>query len=76
MVQAVEKLRILTFPQRIDGRALNLNVLLLPTQALLNVLASFPSVANPAVAVRLPKFISASLGLDVQAMRGLAALGA
>ncbi|WP_293676943.1 hypothetical protein [uncultured Phenylobacterium sp.] len=68
---AVEKLRILVFPQRIDGRALDLNVLLLPTQRLLNVQDSFPSVADPAVTVRLPRFINASLGLEVQAIAGL-----
>ena len=47
MPLSTEKLRILTFPQRIAGRALDLHVLLLPTQRLLNVLDPFPSVLNP-----------------------------
>lgn len=73
MALSVEKLRILTFPQRIAGRALDLNVLLLPTQRLLNELAPFPSVLKPGTTIELPKFISANLGLEVQAIKGLSA---
>jgi hypothetical protein len=73
MVQAVEKLRILTFPQRIEGRALDLNVLLLPTQRLLNVQSPFSSEADPGTTVQLPSFIAASLGLEIAAIAGLAA---
>src|SRR5262245_55721093 len=71
MPLSIEKLRVLTFPQRIAGRTLDLNVLLLPTQRLLNVLDLFPSVLNPGTTVELPKFISADLSLDVAAISGL-----
>ena len=47
MPLAPEKLRILTFPQRIEGDQLDVNALLLPTQRLLNVTAPFPSQLNP-----------------------------
>ena len=63
MPLSTEKLRVLTFPQRINGRALDLHVLLLPTQRLLNVLDPFPSVLNPGNSVELPKFIKANLSL-------------
>src|SRR5215471_13875237 len=66
-----EKLRVLTFPQRIDGRDLDLHVLLLPTQNLLNALDPFPSVLNPGTSVDLPKFIKANLALSVDAISGL-----
>ncbi len=66
-----EKLRVLTFPQRIAGRTLDLNALLMPTQRLLNVLDEFPSVLNPGTTVELPKFIDADLGLVVAAISGL-----
>lgn len=59
-----EKLRILTFPQRISGDQLELNVLLLPTQGLLNIQQSFGNVD-------LPKFIGANLQLEVTTLRGL-----
>jgi len=42
MPLAPEKLRILTFPQRIEGDLLSVNALLVPTQRLLNVTAPFP----------------------------------
>jgi len=71
MPLSTEKLRVLTFPQRIDGRALDLHVLLLPTQRLLNVLDPFPSVLNPGNSVHLPKFINANLDLSVDAISGL-----
>ncbi len=72
-MQAVEKLRILIFPQRINGRTLDLNILLLPTQRLLNALATFPSAGDPGTTVRLPRFISADLRLEVKAIAGLEA---
>ena len=71
MPLSTEKLRVLTFPQRIAGRALDLHVLLLPTQRLLNVLDPFPSVLNPGNTVELPKFIKANLTLSVDAISGL-----
>lgn len=69
---AIEKLRILTFPQRIAGNALEVRVLVLPTQGLLNLLADFPSHANPGTTVALPKFIGGSLGLELDAIQGVA----
>ncbi len=66
-----EKLRILTFPQRINGDQLELNALLLPTQRLLNVQAAFPSQLHPGTSVQLPKFITADLKLEVKAIKGL-----
>jgi hypothetical protein len=71
MPLSIEKLRILTFPQRIAGRTLDLHVLLLPTQRLLNVLAPFPSQLNPGTTVELPRFIQADLRLVVDAISGL-----
>src|SRR5687767_7535100 len=66
-----EKLRILTFPQRINGSQLELNVLVLPTQNLLNVQSMFNSVLNPGNPVDLPKFISANLQLEIKTIKGL-----
>lgn len=66
-----EKLRILTFPQRIDGSQLELNVLVLPTQNLLNVQATFNSVLNPGTTVNLPAFIKANLQLQIKTIKGL-----
>ena len=66
------KLRILAFPQRISGRSLDVNVLLMPTQRLLYDQAAFPSVLNAGASVQLPAFINADLGLEVVAIRGLA----
>ena len=71
MPLSTEKLRVLTFPQRIAGRRLDVNVLLLPTQRLLNVLDPFPSVLNPGSTVELPKFIKANLALAIDAISGL-----
>src|SRR5216683_4268112 len=71
MPLSIEKLRILTFPQRINGDQLDVNALLLPTQRLLNVPASFPSQLNPGATVPLPKFIAADLKLEVKAIKGL-----
>ena len=66
------KLRILTFPQRIAGRSLDLNVLLMPTQRLLYDQVAFPSVLNPGTNVMLPMFLNATLALEADAIRGLA----
>lgn len=74
MALANEKLRILAFPQRIYGEhldQLDLNVLLLPTQKLLNVEASFNSQLKPGTTVQLPKFIGANLKLEVKLICGL-----
>jgi hypothetical protein len=67
----LEKLRILAFPQRIDGDQLDINVLLIPTQRLLNVSASFDSQSNPGNTVELPAFIAANLGLQATVIKGL-----
>jgi hypothetical protein len=71
MALAIEKLRILTFPQRITGDQLEVNALLLPTQGLLNVQSSFNSVLNPGNTVQLPRFISADLSLELRTIKGL-----
>ncbi|MDT4897395.1 MAG: hypothetical protein QOH25_2472 [Acidobacteriota bacterium] len=67
----LEKLRILTFPQRIDGNQLDLHVLLIPTQRLLNVLTPFNSLLNPGNSVKLPSFIAANLKLGATVIKGL-----
>jgi hypothetical protein len=71
MALTPQRLRILTFPQRIAGNQLELNVLVMPTQRLLNQLASFPSQLNPGGTVSLPKFIGADLKLQVKTIEGL-----
>lgn len=71
MPLAKQKLRILTFPQRIAGRNLELNVLVLPTQRLLNDLITFESQLNPGSDIQLPKFINADLQLQIKTIRGL-----
>src|SRR5664279_3204978 len=71
MPLAPEKLRILTFPQRIAGDQLEINALLLPTQNLLNTLAPFPSQLKPGTTVQLPNFIAANLKLELKALKGL-----
>jgi len=71
MALTQQKLRILTFPQRIAGKQLDLNVLVLPTQTLLNELLPFNSQLNPGVTVSLPRFITADLELGVKAIKGL-----
>ncbi|MGI8918048.1 MAG: hypothetical protein ACR2H6_05555, partial [Pyrinomonadaceae bacterium] len=71
MPLAKQKLRILTFPQRIAGRNLELNVLVLPTQRLLNDTIPFASELNPGSDINLPKFITADLQLRVNTIRGL-----
>ncbi|SAL69826.1 hypothetical protein AWB67_03999 [Caballeronia terrestris] len=72
MALSVEKLRVLAFPQRIAGAQFDLNVLLLPTQRLLNLLAPFPSALDPGTTIELPKFIAGTLELEVDVIRGLA----
>src|SRR5258705_10748394 len=66
-----EKLRILTFPQRINGDQLEVNALLLPTQNLLYVQVPFPSQLNPGTTLPLPKFITADLKLELKTIKGL-----
>ena len=73
MTLAVEKLRILTFPQRINGDQLDLRILLLPTQRLLYLQDLFPSQLKPGTTVSLPRFIEAKLGLSITTISGLAA---
>ncbi len=71
MALTPEKLRILTFPQRIAGNALDVNVLLLPTQNLLNVQQPFASQVNSGTTVNLPRFIAADLKLEIKTIQGL-----
>ena len=71
MPLAPEKLRILTFPQRIEGDQLSVNALLMPTQRLLNVTAPFPSQLNPGTNVQLPNFIAVTPKLELRALKGL-----
>src|SRR5579859_63403 len=63
-------LRILTFPQRIHGNKLDLNVLVIPTRSLL-IPAPVASKVNPGTTVNLPLFINGSIKLQVQAIKGL-----
>src|SRR5688572_14501931 len=71
MPLAPEKLRILTFPQRINGAELDVHVLLLPTQRLLLLQDSFSSQLNPGTFVSLPRYIKATLSLEAKTIRGL-----
>ena len=73
MALAAEKLRILTFPQRIKGKHLELRILLLPTQNLLYVQDLFDSLLKPGQKVSLPRFIKADLALSLTTIQGLAA---
>ena len=66
-----QKLRILTFPQRIAGNQLEVNALLIPTQRLLQQLTPFPSQLNEGATVELPKFITANLQMKITTIRGL-----
>lgn len=68
---APEKLRLLTFPQRIDGTSLEVNVLVLPTTACLNNTAPFPQTDNPAATIQLPQFINAQPDLRLNLIAGL-----
>ncbi len=72
MTLAQEKLRILTFPQRIMGDQLELRLLLLPTQRLLYMQDLFESRLKPGTQVALPRFIGADLGLSITTISGLA----
>ncbi len=71
MTLAPEKLRILTFPQHINGNQLELNVLVLPTQRLLNDTSPFNSQLNEGAVVQLPSFLNANLQLEVKTIKGL-----
>ena len=71
MALAPEKLRILTFPQRINGNQLELNVLVLPTQRLMNDTSPFNSQLNEGGIVQLPSFLNANLQLEVKTIKGL-----
>src|SRR4051794_2275915 len=71
MPLAPEKLRILTFPQRIEGDQLSVNALLLPTQRLLNLTAPFPSQLNPGTNIQLPNFVGVTPNLEPGAVKGL-----
>src|SRR5437660_250022 len=66
-----EKLRILTFPQRIEGDQLSVNLLLMPMQRLLNATAPFPSQLNPGTSVPLPNFIAVTPKVELRAVKGL-----
>src|ERR1700754_1042716 len=68
-----QKLRILTFPQRIHGDQLEVNALVLPTQQLLNQTAPFESQLNPGTLIQLPSFLNANLKLQLKTIRGLSA---
>jgi hypothetical protein len=65
------KLRILTFPQRIKANALEVNVLVLPTQSLLDDIAPVDSKLNPGTKVSLPQFIQGDIQLEVTTIKGL-----
>lgn len=71
MALAPEKLRVLTFPQRINGNQLELNVLVLPTQQLLNQSTPFNSQLTEGGVVQLPSFLNADLQLEVKTIKGL-----
>jgi hypothetical protein len=65
-------LRILPFPQSFANGALELRVVLVPTQALLYEQDGFPSHEHPGGTVSLPRFIKADPFLDVTIVHGLA----
>ena len=71
MPLAPQKLRILTFPQRIEGDQLKINALLLPTQKLLNDTSIFPSQITPGTTVELPNFITSAFTLELRTLKGL-----
>lgn len=73
MTLAPEKLRVLTFPQRIAGDQLELRILLLPTQRLLYVQDLYPSRLKPGTSVSLPRFIAADMALSITTIQGLGA---
>jgi hypothetical protein len=70
MAPTKPSLRILTFPQRINGNKLDLNVLVIPTQSLL-IPVAVSSKLNPGTTVKLPAFINGDIKLQVQAIKGL-----
>ena len=65
------KLRILTFPQRIKADVLEVNILVLPTQSLLDDIAPVDSKLNPGTKVSLPQFIQGDIQLEVTTIKGL-----
>src|ERR1041385_80869 len=71
MALAPEKLRIFAFPQRVEDNLLDVNVLLLPTQGLLNIQDGFASQLNPPGTVQLPRFIKADLELSMTTIKGM-----
>ena len=71
MLPSPQKLRILTFPQHIAGKELEVNLLLLPTQRSLNHLITVNSQLHPGNTVNLPKFISAKPKFQLRAIKGL-----
>ena len=71
MALAPEKLRIFAFPQRVEDNLLDVNVLLLPTQRLLNIQEAFNSQLNPPGTVQLPRFIKADLELSLTTIKGM-----
>ncbi|HYV93871.1 MAG TPA: hypothetical protein VE978_18990 [Chitinophagales bacterium] len=71
MALSNERLRILTFPQRVRGNTLDVNVLVLPTQGLLNFTTGFPSVLNQGTTVMLPEFINVKPDLKANLVKGL-----
>src|ERR1044072_9481424 len=71
MALAPEKLRIFAFPQRVADNLLDVNVLLLPTQRLLNIQEAFNSQLNPPGTVQLPRFIKADLELSMTTIKGM-----
>jgi hypothetical protein len=64
-------LRILTFPQRIKADVLEVNVLVLPTQGLLDNIVPVDSKLNPGTKVPLPRFIQGDIQLEVITIKGL-----
>ena len=65
MAAPEKTLRILPFPQSFTDGALELRVVLVPTQALLYEQDGFPSQEHPGGTVSLPRFIKADPFLDV-----------
>src|SRR5215470_7543474 len=65
------KLRILSFPQRIHGKVLEINVLVLPTQGLLNDIFVVNSKLKPGTTVQLPRFIQGNIRLESTTIKGL-----
>jgi hypothetical protein len=71
MAPIPKNLRILCFPQHIGGSRLDVNVLLIPTQGLLNDFGPVASNLNPGTSVNLPKFIQGNIKLEAVTIKGL-----